>query len=253
MARFVLVHGAFAGAWVWGPLIKHLEADGLSVEALDMPGLGEDRTPVSECTLDASAARVCGALAAGSEPAVVVAHSMGGIIATQAAARCRDKVAALIYVAAFIPKDGQSLLALTKLPEGVGDQVQANLVLEGDPLVAIMPAAASREALYDCCTDEVVAWAIAQQRPQPVAPFATPVSFPAGALDGLKRYAVLCLQDRAMQPALLRRMIAENPCAEVVEFDTDHTPQLSVTSELACALNRFAAHAILEAGRSAAS
>ena len=218
-----------------------------------MPGMGDDRTSISECTLDASAARVCGALATGSGSAIVVAHSMGGIVATQAAARCLDRVAAVIYVAAFIPKYGQSLLALTKLPEGTGDQVQANIVIEGEPPVAIMPSAASRKALYDCCTDEVVAWAIARQGPQPVAPFATPVSIPAGALEGLKRYAVLCLQDRAMQPALLRRMIAENPCADVVELDTDHTPQLSMTNELADALNRFATHALSGAGRFAAT
>lgn len=252
MARFVLVHGAFAGAWIWAPLMKRLEADGHSAEALDLPGLGDDHTPISECTLDACAARLCGVLAASSGPAVVVAHSMGGIIATQAAARCPDRVAAVIYVAAFIPKDGQSLLVLTKLPEGAGDQVQANIMIEGDPPVAIMPASASRQALYDCCTEEVAAWAIARQRPQPVAPFATPVSIPAGVLDGMKRYCVLCLQDRAMQPALLRRMIAENPCADVRELDTDHTPQLSMTNELANALSRFASHASPGAGRSAA-
>jgi len=252
MARFVLVHGAFAGAWIWETLMKRLERDGHSVEAFDMPGLGEDHTPISECTLDTCATRVCSALASGSGPAIVVAHSMGGIISTQAATRCLERIAAVIYVAAFIPNDGQSLLALTKLPEGAGDQVQANIVIEGDPPVASMPAAASRQALYGCCSDEVVAWAIARQRPQPVAPFATPVSIPAGALQGLRRYAVLCLQDRAMQPALLRRMIAENPCAEVVELDTDHTPQLSMASELADALNRFALHASSGAGRSAA-
>ena len=248
MARFVLVHGAFAGAWIWEPLKYALTAAGHSVQAFDLPGLGDDHTPVSECTLEANAARLCEVLADGSGPAIVVAHSMGGIIATQAAARCPNPVAALIYVAAFMPKDGQSLLALTKLPEGAGDQVQANIVIEGDPPVAIMPAVASRKALYDCCTEEVAAWAIARQRPQPVAPFATPVSIPAGVLEGMKRYGVLCLQDRAMQPALLRRMIAENPCAGVVELDTDHTPLLSMTGELAKALLQFAAHSTSAAG-----
>jgi hypothetical protein len=42
--------------------------------------------------------------------------------------------------------------------------------------------------------------------------------------------------------ALQRRMIAENPCADVVELDTDHTPRLSMTGELAQALHRFATH-----------
>src|SRR5688500_15949225 len=120
----------------------HMTAIGHSMEALDLPGSGDDHTPPSEVTLDACAARLCEVLSDGSEPAIVAGNSMGGIIATQAAARCPARVAALVYVTAFIPRDGQSLLDLAKLPEGAGDQVQANIVIEGEPPVAIMPAAA---------------------------------------------------------------------------------------------------------------
>jgi alpha-beta hydrolase superfamily lysophospholipase len=45
MARFVLVHGAFAGAWIWGPLIDRLKATGHSVEVFDLPASGDDHTP----------------------------------------------------------------------------------------------------------------------------------------------------------------------------------------------------------------
>jgi pimeloyl-ACP methyl ester carboxylesterase len=240
MTRFVLVHGAFAGAWIWGPLTKCLEAAGHYVDVLDLPGLGDDQMPVSQCTLDTCAARLCEVLATRLEPAMVVGHSMGGVIATQAAARCQEGFAALVYVAAFMPKDGESLLDLTRLPEGAGDQVQTNIIVEGDPPVAVMPAAASRPALYSSCTEDVAAWAIARQRPQPVAPFATPVSIPPGALDGIKRYYVQCTRDQAIPLALQRRMVSENPCSEVVELETDHTPQLSMTNELANVLHRFA-------------
>ena len=249
MARFVLVHGAFSGAWIWGPLIDHLKAAGHSVDAFDLPGLGDDDTPVSEVTLDGCAVRLCEVLATNSEPAIVVGNSMGGVIATQGAARCPERVAALVYVSAFLPKDGQSLLDLTKLPEGAGDQVQANITIEGDPPVAVMPAAASGPALYGSCTEDVAAWAIARQRPQPIAPFVTPVSIPPGALDGINRYYVLCTRDRAIPPPLQRRMIAENVCAEVIELDTDHTPHLSMTNELAKALHQFATHLSADAGR----
>src|SRR3984893_4394600 len=176
MARFVWVHEGFSGVWVWFPLMDRLKAAGHSVEAFDLPGMGDDHTSASEVSLDSYAGRVCEALATSSEPAIVVGHSMGGIVATQAAARCPARVAALVYVTAFLPKDGQSLLDLTKLPEGAGDQVQANITIEGDPPVATMPATASRQALYGSCTDDVAAWAVARQRPQPVAPFVTPVS-----------------------------------------------------------------------------
>jgi len=241
MARFVLVHGAFAGAWVWRPLIDQLTADGHTAQAFDLPGLGDDRTPVSSVTLDSCAERLCDVLAISSEPAIVAGNSMGGVIATQGAARCSGRIAALVYVAAFWPKNGQSLLDLTKLPEGRDDQVQANITIEGDPPAAIMSPAASRQALYGSCAEEVAARAIQLQRPQPIAPFATPVSIPPGCLDAIKSFYVLCKRDRAIPPSLQRRMIAENMCAGVIELDTDHTPQLSMTNELAKALQLFAA------------
>jgi pimeloyl-ACP methyl ester carboxylesterase len=241
MARFVLVHGAFAGAWIWEPLAERLRAAGHRVQSLDLPGLGNDDTPAAGVTLQTCARRVCDEIETDVEPALVVGNSMGGVIATQAAASCPDRVAALVYVAAFIPRDGQSLLDLTKLPEGADDQVQAHITIEGEPPVAVMPDGPSHDALYGCCADDVAAAAIARQRPQPVAPFATPVSIPTGALDGIPRYYVLTLRDRAIPPALQRRMIAENGCADVVELDTDHTPQLSATEALAQALQRFAA------------
>jgi hypothetical protein len=64
----------------------------------------------------------------------------------------------------------------------------------------------------------------------------------ARSLDGINRYYVLCTRDRAIPPPLQRRMIAENVCADVIEFETDHTPHLSMTSDLAKALYRFATH-----------
>jgi pimeloyl-ACP methyl ester carboxylesterase len=253
MARFVLVHGGFSGAWIWLPLIDILKEAGHLVEAFDLPGMGDDHTSASEVSLDSYAARVCEVLAADSEPAVVVGHSIGGIVATQGAARCPESVAALVYVAAFLPKNGQSLFDLKKLPEGCGEQVLANVVVEGEPPVAVMPAAASRHGLYGACTEDVATWAIARQCPQPVSPLPVAVSIPRGALNGINRYYVLCTRDRAIPPPLQRRMVAENMCADFIELDTDHTPQLSMTNELAKALHRFATHSAAGAGKARTS
>jgi hypothetical protein len=74
------------------------------------------------------------------------------------------------------------------------------------------------------------------------------VSIPQGVLNSVNRYYVICTRDRAIRPPLQRRMIAENGCADVVELDTDHTPQLSMTNELAAVLNRFATHLSKAAG-----
>jgi pimeloyl-ACP methyl ester carboxylesterase len=240
MARIVLVHGAFSGAWSWEPVIGPLERVGHTVTAIDLPGSGDDRTPIAEVTLDSYAARICDTLGEQAEPAILVGHSMGGVAITQAAARCPERIALLVYVAAFMPSDGQSLLDLSLLPEGAGDQVQSNIVIDGEPPVATMPASA-RAALMASCSEEQVSFALARSRPQPVAPFATPVTIPAGALDELRRAYVHCTQDRAIPPLLQLRMIREHPCVDVVEIATDHSPSFSATDELVAALDRFAA------------
>ena len=119
--------------------------------------------------------------------------------------------------------------------------------------MAVLPAAASRHALYGACAEDVAAWAIAQQRPQPVSPLQVAVSIPPKALNGINRYYVLCTRDRAIPPPLQRRMVAENPCADVIELDTDHTPQLSMTNELAKSLHQFATHSSAGAGKARTS
>src|SRR3954462_15741947 len=176
MARFVLVHGAFHGAWCWEPLVGPLSAAGHTVTTLDLPGHGDDPTPVADVTLDAYARKICATLAEQPEPVLLVGHSMGGVAITQAAARCPERIARLVYVAAFLPADGQSLADLTQLPEAAGDIVQANMVVKGEPPVAPIPAEAAREAFYGLCSPQQAARAIEQLGPQPLAPFGTPVS-----------------------------------------------------------------------------
>lgn len=240
MARFVCVHGAFGGAWNWEPVIELLEAAGHTVEAFDLPGGGDDQTPVEDVTLESCAARVCAVLAQRPEPAVLVGYSMGGAVATQAASNCPERVAVLVFVAAFMPGDGQSLLDLTHLPEGRDDMIQANLVIEGDPPVAVLPTEAALEAIFNCCTTEQAVVSAARLRPQPVAPFATPVRIDEAKLAAIPRFYVLTARDNSIPPALQRRMIREHPCEKVIELDADHAPYLSATDELAAALDELA-------------
>jgi pimeloyl-ACP methyl ester carboxylesterase len=243
MARIVLVHGAFGRAANWDRVAPGLRAAGHEVEAIDLPGQGEDRTPVAEVTLERYAEKVCETLAGGA-PAVLVGHSMGGMVITQAAARCPEGVELLVYVAAFLPADGESLLDLTHRPEAAGDAVQAGLVVEGDPPVARMPPEAAREGLMHCCDDETAAWAGALRGTQPVAPFTHPVHFDGPAAQefaALPRAYVMCLQDRAIKPALQRLMLERAGCDPVIEIDTDHCVWASRPDELVAALDRLAA------------
>ncbi len=240
MARFVLVHGAFGGAWCWEPVIGQLEASGHTVEAFDLPGSGADETPLADITLDAYADRVCATLAERTEPAVLVGYSMGGVVITQAAQQCAERIASLVFVCAFMPSNGQSLLDMTQLPEATGDQIQANLTIEGDPPVAVLSAEATARVIYNDCTSEQVAWAVSKRRPQAVVPYTTPVEIDDARLAAIPRFYVLTARDQAMMPALQRRMIREHPCERVFELDADHAPFLSATDELVAALAALA-------------
>jgi pimeloyl-ACP methyl ester carboxylesterase len=242
MARIVLVHGAFAGAWCWEPVCPGLEQAGHSVETLDLPGSGDDHTPIAEITLGAYARRVCEVLLAGA-PAVLVGHSMGGMVVTQAAARLPEQVTALVYVSAFVPVDGESLLTLTARPEAADDQIQANIVVSGDPPVALLPDAAARLAIYGDCPDEAVSWALPQRRAQPVVPFTNAFELDESGAElfaGLPRSYITCLRDRSIPPAMQRFMFERAGCKPVIELDTDHAPYLSRTTELVSALDRLA-------------
>ncbi|HKH22493.1 MAG TPA: alpha/beta fold hydrolase [Solirubrobacterales bacterium] len=236
--RFVLVHGAFVGGWIWTPLAERLEEIGHSAETPDLPGSGSDPTPVDEVSLDAYTERICDPLDASAEPSILVANSMGGIVISQAAARRPEKVERLVYVAAFLPGDGQSLVDLTRLPEGADDLVQKTVVVSGDPPTGTLPES-TRRASNEDCAPEVTDWAVRKTGSQAFAPLTEPASL-GPAFEGIPRSYVICTRDRIVPPALQRRMVRDGRVTDVVELDAGHHPQLSRVEELALVLHRRA-------------
>ncbi len=236
--RFVLVHGAFVGSWIWEPLAERLEEIGHSVEAPDLPGSGDDRTPVEEVTLDAYAERICELLDASPEPSILVANSMGGIVISEAAARRPERVKRLVYVAAFAPGDGQSLVDLTSLPEGADDLVQQTVVVSGDPPIGTLPESTCQASNGDC-PPEVMDWAVSRTGSQAFAPLTAPVSLNR-EFDRIPRTYVLCTEDRIVPPGLQRRMVRDREITDVIELASGHHPQLSRIDELAHLLHQRA-------------
>ncbi len=110
MSNYVLIHGAWHGAWCWDKVVPLLEKEGHKVEAPDLPGHGNDKTPIPEISLQAYADRVCEILDAQSEPVILVGHSMGGVVITQAAENRPEKIKKLVYLTAFLLQNGEFLL-----------------------------------------------------------------------------------------------------------------------------------------------
>ena len=159
---------------------------------------------------------------------------MGGMVITQAAdihIANGGKIKQLIYVAAFVPRDGQSLVDLAGQPEGAGDMVQANVQVTGEPPVGTMPADKAGEAFYGDCSPEVAAAAIAALDPQPILAFVMPAVMTNDR--DIKRSYVRTMKDKALPTPLQVKMAADNNITDVVEITSDHSPFLSHTKELA--------------------
>ena len=109
MSTYLLSHGAWQGAWCWRKVIPLLEANGHTVLAPDLPGHGDDTTPPATVTLKSYADHICQIAGAQSEPVILVGHSMGGVAITQAAEDCSKQIGALVYMCAYLPRNGDSL------------------------------------------------------------------------------------------------------------------------------------------------
>jgi pimeloyl-ACP methyl ester carboxylesterase len=233
MSRIVLVHGAFCNARVWGSrFVEGLEALGHRVEAIDLPSHGDDPTPREGVSLQSYANRVVDVLNSSSEPAVLVGHSMAGLVITQAA---DDFIAAggslerLIYVAAVLPRDGKSQNDYTTLPEGAGDLLAGHLVVEGSPKVATLMPGAAGPALFGHCSPEITCDAESMLEGQVIRVLFTPVAITDDR--PIARSYIVCTEDFAIPPALQRLMVSQTPNVRAFEIESDHSPFLSHPQE----------------------
>src|SRR5437868_467724 len=112
MSTYVLVHGAFHGSWCWEKIVPLLKQVGHQVEILDLPGHGQDKTPLREITLATYTKRVCETLEAQVEPVILVGHSMSGIVITQVAEERPEKIQTLVFLTARLLQNGQSVFQI---------------------------------------------------------------------------------------------------------------------------------------------
>jgi pimeloyl-ACP methyl ester carboxylesterase len=239
MSTFVLIHGSWHGAWCWEKLTPLLRQTGHQVQAIDLPGRGADRTPPSDLSLATYARRICAELDAATEPVVLVGHSMGGVPITQAAEYRPEKIQTLVYLAAFLPRNGESLVALAQ--QDTQSQLLPNLTFREDRGDHLVNTQATREVLYADCSDDDAARASQRLVPEPLAPVVTPVQTTPERWGRLPRVYITTLRDRAVGPLLQQQMYTASPCQHVLEVDTGHSPFLAAPDTLAQHLLAIAA------------
>lgn len=234
MSTFILVHGSWHGAWCWYKLVPRLEKLGHTVIAPDLPSLGRDRTSVNRVSLTTWRKHVCDIVDRTPGQVVLVGHSRGGIVISEVAEHRPQRVQTLVYLCAFLLRDGQSLFDVA----GSDDTslVPANMVMSEDKTSSTIRDEILRDAFYGACSDEDVALARLCIQPEASVPLATPLKLSAENFGSVPRVYVECLRDRAIPIALQRRMQANWPCQRVLALDTDHSPFFSRPDELTAVL-----------------
>ena len=230
MGVYVLVHGSFHGSWCWEAVTARLRALGQRVIAVDLPGRAGDARPAASLGLADYARAVADIVAEQAEPVVLVGHSMGGVVVTQAAEDAPDRVGRLVYVCGYLPQNGQSLLDLAKTDDE--SVLLRNLVIEEDKGLHHVRPDGARESFYHDCSDEDAARATARRIPEPLAVVATPVATTRDRFGRIPRTYIECTDDRALGPSLQRRMHAAQPC-RVVKMPSSHSPFLARPEDLA--------------------
>lgn len=234
MSAFVLVHGSWHGAWCWEKVVRLLEDAGHSAVAVDLPGHGDDVTPLPEITLDAYARRISDTVAMQRPPVVLVGHSMGGGAITQAAEYCAPAVGVLVYLAAFVPGDGTSIVE-----QALGDEASLlpdAVALDSERGVATLDVSSIEACFYADCSTQDVAFATSRLRDDPLEPLVTPLSLGSAPARALPRIYIECLRDAALSVDHQRRVRGHLEWDCVVDLDTGHSPFLSAPDALAAHL-----------------
>jgi pimeloyl-ACP methyl ester carboxylesterase len=238
MATFVLVHGGWGGGAWWRKVVPLLEANGHIVLAPDLPGMGEDLTPVTDLSLAVWADTIAEHIVDIGSPVILVGHSSGGLVISEVAERIPNRVATLVFLAGFLLQDGESVGDLARSdPQSI---IFSNLLIDVADDSSTLRQEAIQPALFTFCSPEDIAFAFSTWRQQPLFGIRCPVRLTQGRFGSVTRHYIECTQDKAVSLGMQRKMQKVWPCASVTTLDSDHSPFFSMPEKLAGVLTGFA-------------
>ena len=230
MATFVIAHGAWSGGWVWKRMRPLLQDKGHhQILTPTYTGLGE-RAHLSrpDIDLETHIADVLGVLTCEDlRNVILLGHSYGGMVATGAAERAAERIAKLIYLDAFVPRNGQSLNDLRPgQPAHPAGAQGKDWLVQPNPLP---PDTNASDA----------AWMTSHRLGHPRSCFEQRIKL-AGAVEKLPRTYIACTR---VGPSDTFRPFAERarqegwPCLTI---DSSHNPHVTAPGTLARMLHCIA-------------
>lgn len=225
---FILVHGAWQGAWAWDTIVPRLRGAGHDAIAVDLPGNGADATPPQDVTLELYAAHVSRIVDSVTGPIVLVGHSMGGTAVAQTCELRPERVALAIYLCAFLLPDGMSVIEFYGKylkPEMRG--AHARVTYDPQHLMSSVDPASAIEVFYHQADRSLAEAAALRLTPQPEGGRRSHLRLSAARFGSVPRVYIEARDDRSVHLPLQRKMQELTPCLATYALESDHAPQLS--------------------------
>lgn len=230
MSTFILVHGSWHSSWNWHRVIPILEKAGQKAIAIDLPGMGRDKTPIETVTMNITVKKLCELIDSIEGKVILVGHSKNGIMISQAAEYRPQKIEKLIYLAAYLIPDGKTQREYSlQDTEGV---LKPYVTQHPELKAHTLQPEIYREGLYHDCDDHILQLAKLLLSHEPVESGINPLQLTEENYGSVPRYYIECLQDRAVTPFIQRKMYTETPCKKVYSMNTSHSPFFSQPEEL---------------------
>lgn len=230
MKTFILVHGSWHSAWNWHRVSPILEKKGHRVIAIDLPGMGRDKTPIQEVTLQTGVEKLCNLIDSIETEIILVGHSKNGIMISQAAEYRPHRINKLIYLAAYLIPGGKTQREYSlQDTEGV---LKPYVTLHEATGSSTLQPEIYKEGLYHDCDAYITELARLLLSHEPVISGATPLQLTDEHFGSVPRYYIECTEDRAVTPFIQRKMYTETPCKKIYSMATSHSPFFSKPEEL---------------------
>ncbi len=231
MKTFVLIHGSWHSAWNWHLLIPILEKAGHRAIAIDLPGMGRDKTPIGEVKMKTTVEKICALIDQLEGKVILVGHSKNGIMIAQAAEYRPNKIEKLVYLAAYLIPNGKTQREYSlQDTQGV---LKPYVTLHEELNATTLEPEIYKEGLYADCADYITDLAKRLLSHEPVESAITPLQLTQENFGRVPRVYIECTEDRAVTPFIQKKMYTELPCQSVYQMATSHSPFFSRPQELA--------------------
>ncbi|WP_460939594.1 alpha/beta fold hydrolase [Spirosoma humi] len=229
----VLVHGAWSDASAWNAVTPLLTAQGDEVITVNLAGHGKDTTSFAGITLKTYVDQVKAAIGTRTN-VVLVGHSFAGLVISQVAEEIPSQINKLIYLAAALPHNGDSLLGLAK-----GDpasHIGKFLTVDKEHGAAIIAKEGVADIFAADAPQPVQEYLAATIKSEPLVPLATPVQLTETNFGSIRKVYIHTENDYAISYPAQQYMVKNSQVDKVYTLQSSHTPFISMPDKLAAIL-----------------